>query len=82
MDGQAERKVPRAFARRDFHRRALNAHMLALLVGLVTVFAINRFTTPDHFWAQWVALAWGVVFAGHLAVFARGTLATMGGKRG
>lgn len=76
-----EVQVSRAFARRDFHRRALNAHMLALLVGLLAAFGVNRFVTPDVFWAHYVAAAWGVLFLGHLAVFSRATLQTMGGAK-
>jgi hypothetical protein len=76
-----EGRMPRAFATRESHRKALNVHMVLLFVGLAVVFGINRFVTPDTFWAHWVALAWGVVFLGHLAIFAKGTLATMGGKK-
>jgi hypothetical protein len=55
--------------------------MVLLCVGVLALFAVNRFVTPERFWAHWVALAWGVVFVAHLALFARGTLATMGGAR-
>jgi len=73
--------MPRAFARREAHRKALNVHFVVLLVGLGAAFAANRFLTPETFWAHWVALAWAVVFGLHLAIFARGTLSTMGGRR-
>jgi len=66
---------------RDRHRTWLTGHFFALAAGLAVAFAINRFVTPSVFWAQWLALAWGVLFAAHLAVFARATLATMGGRR-
>lgn len=73
--------VSRAFRRRDFHRRMLTAHFCAMVLVLVGLFAANRFLTPDHFWAHWVALAWLPFLAVHLTVFARSTLATMGGGR-
>ena len=66
---------------RDRHRTWLTAHFFLLAAGLAAAFAINRFVTPSVFWAQWLALGWGIVFAAHLAVFARATLATMGGRR-
>jgi hypothetical protein len=72
----------RAVTIRDSHRKWLTAHFFLLIVGLAASFAINRFVTPDEFWAHWVALGWGAVFLVHLAVFARATLATMGGRRG
>jgi hypothetical protein len=71
----------RAFRVRDTHRTWLTLHFVLLVAGLGAAFVANRFLDPDRFWAHWVALAWGVVFLGHLAVFARSTLATMGGKR-
>jgi hypothetical protein len=74
-------RMPRAFARRESHRKALNVHLLIMCVGMGTAFLANRFLTPDNFWAHWFALAWGVGFLFHLAVFARGTLATMGKKQ-
>lgn len=73
--------MPRAFATREAHRRALNAHFVLLIVGVLAAFAANRFLTPDRFWAHWLALGLAVAFIVHLAVFARGTLATMGKKR-
>ena len=73
--------MPRAFARRKSHRKALNVHFVLLIVGLGIVFGVNRFLTPETFWAHWVALAWGGVFAGHLAIFARGTISTIGGSK-
>lgn len=71
----------RAFQKRDFHRRALTLHFVAWLIILVAAFVVNRSFTPDHFWLGWVALAAGVALAVHGAVFARSTLATMGGDR-
>jgi hypothetical protein len=71
----------RAVTIRDSHRKWLTAHFFLLVVGLGSAFVVNRFVTPEHFWAHWVALGWGVVFFAHLAVFARATLATMGGRK-
>jgi hypothetical protein len=71
----------RAFLTRDAHRLALTAHFFALVIGLAGVFVANRFLSPERMWAQWVALAWGLLFLVHLGIFARGTLATMGGAR-
>jgi len=71
----------RAVQVRDRHRSFLTVHFFLLAAGLAAAFAVNRFVTPTVFWAQWVALAWGVLFAAHLAVFGRATLQTMGGRR-
>ena len=71
----------RAFQKRDSHRRALTLHFVLWMMVLVGAFAVNRYYTPEHFWLQWVALAAGVALAVHGAIFARSTLATMGGKR-
>ena len=71
----------RAFMRRDLHRRWLTLHFILLAIGLVALFLANRFLTPDRFWAQWAALGWGTLFAAHLVIFSRATLATMGGRR-
>ncbi len=71
----------RAVRIRDQHRTWLTVHFLMLAGGLVAAFAANRFLTPETLWAQWVALAWGLAFAAHVAVFARATLATMGGRK-
>jgi len=73
-------RMPRAFARREAHRKALNVHLLIMCVGMLSAFLANRFLTPDHFWAHWFALAWAVAFVFHLGIFARGTISTMGGK--
>jgi len=67
--------------RRDLHRRWLTLHFIALAIGLVALFLGNRFLTPDRFWAHWPALGWGILFTAHLVIFARATLATMGGRR-
>jgi len=64
---------------RDSHRHRLTAHFIVLCAVLAGAFLANRFLTPNVFWAQWPALVGGVAFAAHLIVFARGTLATMGG---
>jgi hypothetical protein len=77
----ARTQPSRAFRVRDSHRHWLTAHFVVACLGLIAAFAVNRFYTPDHFWVQWLALAWGVAFAAHVAYFARSTLATMGGKK-
>lgn len=71
----------RAFRTRDAHRKWLTLHFVVLALGLCVAFAANRFLSPDRFWAHWVALVAGVVFLGHLGLFARSTMATMGGRR-
>lgn len=73
--------MPRAFAKREAHRKALNTHFFLLVVGVLVAFGINRFTTPGRFWAHWVAIAGAAAFGVHLAIFAKGTLSTMGGKK-
>ena len=76
------RKTPsKGFLAREHHRVALTLHAFAMISGLLACAVVNRMRTPDRFWVQWVALAWGVVFLVHLAVFSRGTLATMEGAR-
>lgn len=78
----ARTEPSRAFMRRDFHRRWLTLHFVALAIGLVALFLANRFLTPERFWAHWAAAAWGALFAAHLVVFSRATLQTMGRNRG
>jgi hypothetical protein len=71
----------KGFATRERHRVALTAHAFAMIAGLLGCAVANRMLTPDRFWVQWVALAWGALFAVHLAIFSRRTLATMGRGR-
>jgi hypothetical protein len=71
----------KGFLVRENHRVLLTAHALAMISGLLACAFVNRRLSPDHFWVQWVALAWGAVFLAHLFVFSRGTLATMGKQR-
>lgn len=71
----------RGFLAREQHRVLLTVHALVMITGLLACAFVNRIYTPERFWVQWVALAWAAVFLLHLALFSRGTLATMGGKR-
>lgn len=71
----------RAFQTRDFHRRALTLHFATWLALLVVAFVVNRCYTPETFWMQWVALFALVALGIHGAIFARSTLATMGGGK-
>jgi hypothetical protein len=70
----------RAFARRDFHRRWLTLHFAVWMALLVAAFAINRRYTPERFWLPWVGLVAAIALGVHGAIFARSTLATMGGR--
>lgn len=74
-------KPSKGFLAREQHRVLLTIHALLMIFGLLISAVVNRRFSPDLFWVQWVALGWGVVFLGHLAIFSRGTLATMGGSR-
>ena len=76
----ARSRPSQGFLAREQHRVALTLHAFALIAGLLACAVVNRMKTPDQFWVQWVALAWGAVFLVHLAIFSRGTLATMGGR--
>ena len=69
----------KGFEAREAHRMGLVLHALLMIFGLLALALLNRMRTPDTLWVQWVALAWGGVFAVHLWIFSRGTLATMGG---
>ncbi|HUJ28222.1 MAG TPA: hypothetical protein VLW85_19505 [Myxococcales bacterium] len=71
----------KGFLAREQHRVLLTVHALVMISGLLACAFINRRYSPDRFWVQWVALSWGALFLAHLAVFSRGTLATMGKKR-
>lgn len=71
----------KAFRRRDYHRRMLTAHVTVMAAVVLALFGVNRFATPETFWAHWVALAWLPALLVHAAVFARSTLSTMGGRR-
>lgn len=71
----------KGFLAREQHRVLLTTHALAMISGLLVCALLNRRFSPDRFWVQWVALAWGALFLVHLWFFSRGTLATMGGRR-
>ncbi len=76
------RTVPsKGFLAREQHRVLLTVHALVMISGLLACALLNRVYSPGRFWVQWVALVWAAIFLAHLAVFSRGTLATMGGKR-
>jgi hypothetical protein len=71
----------KAFLTRDAHRRALTLHFVVWMVVLTAAFFANRTLTPDHFWLGWVGLVAAIALGVHGAIFARSTLATMGGKK-
>jgi hypothetical protein len=71
----------KGFLARENHRVLLTMHALVMISGLLVCAFVNRRFSPDRFWVQWVALAWGALFLVHLAIFSRGTLATMGGRK-
>ncbi len=71
----------KGFLAREQHRVLLTVHALVMISGLLACAVLNRRFSPDRFWVQWVALAWGAIFLIHLAIFSRGTLATMGGRK-
>ena len=71
----------KGFIAREQHRVLLTVHALLMVSGLLACALWNRRVSPDRFWVQWVALAWGAIFLVHLGIFSRGTLATMGGKK-
>ena len=77
----ARTKPSKGFLAREQHRVLLTIHALVMISGLVACALFNRMRSPENFWVQWVALAWGLVFLGHLWIFSRSTLATMGGQR-
>ena len=56
--------------------------MAIMVVVVLGLFGVNRFATPDKLWAHWVAIAWMPLLLVHGVVFARSTLATMGGGGG
>jgi predicted anti-sigma-YlaC factor YlaD len=71
----------RGFKVRENHRVLLTIHALVMISGLLVCAVLNRRSSPERFWVQWVALAWAAAFAAHLWFFSRGTLATMGRRR-
>ena len=71
----------KGFLAREQHRVLLTVHALVMISGLLACALVNRLYWPQRFWVQWVALGWGALFLVHLAVFSRGTLATMGGRK-
>jgi hypothetical protein len=77
----ARTRPSKGFETREGHRMALVLHALVMISCLLALAVLNRMRTPEVLWVQWAALAWGVVFAVHLWVFSRGTLATMGGAK-
>jgi hypothetical protein len=72
----------RAFLAREQHRVLLTIHALVMISALLGFAFLNRRLSPDHLWVQWIALGWFALFLVHLWVFSRGTLATMGRRRG
>lgn len=70
----------RAFQRRDFHRRMLTFHFVLWVAALVGGLFVNRHFTPDRFWLPWMALVALAALTVHGVIFARSTLATMGGR--
>ena len=77
----SRQKPSKGFLAREQHRVLLTIHALLMIFGLLACAVVNRRFSPDRFWVQWVALGWGALFLVHLAIFSRGTLATMGGGR-
>jgi hypothetical protein len=77
----ARTRPSKGFLARENHRVLLTVHALAMIFGLLSCALLNRRFSPNRFWVQWVALAWGAIFLGHLWIFSKGTLATMGGRR-
>jgi len=71
----------KGFMVREQHRMLLTAHALVMITVLLGCALANRRYSPDRFWVQWVALAWGSLFLAHLWWFSRGTLASMGRSR-
>jgi len=69
-----------AFQKRDFHRRWLTLHFALWMALLVGAFILNRRYTPETFWLPWVGGVAAIALCIHGAIFARSTLATMGGK--
>ena len=78
----ARTKPTKAFLAREQHRVLLTVHALVMIFGLLVCAFLNRRLSPDRFWVQYVAAGWALLFLAHLALFSRGTLATMGRKRG
>lgn len=61
----------RAKAKFGFYR-----HLVVYLVVNTLLFLINLTTSPDHFWAIWPLIGWGVAVAFHalnVFVFGRGS---------
>jgi hypothetical protein len=71
----------RGFLAREQHRVLLTIHALVMISALLGCAFLNRRLSPDRLWVQWIALGWLALFLVHLWIFARGTLATMGGRR-
>ena len=71
----------KGFLARERQRVLLTVHALLMISGLLACALVNRRVSPDRFWVQWVALAWGALFLAHLWAFSRSTLATMGKPR-
>jgi hypothetical protein len=78
----ARSRPSKGFLAREQHRVLLTIHALVLVSGLLFCALLNRRFSPDRLWVQWVALGWVALFLVHLWIFSRGTLATMGGRRG
>jgi hypothetical protein len=71
----------KGFLAREQHRVLLTVHALVMITALLGCALLNRIYSPERFWVQWVALVWAALFAVHLFVFSRETIATMGKRR-
>jgi Predicted transcriptional regulators len=55
------------------------SHLTRYVVVLAILFIINWLTTPDYYWAWWVALGWGIAVVSH-GVSALGIVDLFGDK--
>jgi hypothetical protein len=60
-------------------RVVLLLHVIAFGAGLKVAYVLNRSWMPEHAWARWLAIAWGVVLGIHVLYAGVLELLSMGG---
>jgi hypothetical protein len=54
---------------KDPRLRALLANVVAYVVVIALMAAVNLWRSPDNLWFIWVALGWGIGVAAHALAF-------------
>lgn len=72
------RRPSRAFLKRDTQRFFLILHISLATCFFGVVLLLNRFLSPEQWWAHWIVFAWLPLLFIHAGIFIKKTLSTMG----